>query len=199
MWFHADSNSISILHENIGNLTKLIYFNMNHNKLKSIPASFGNLTEMTFLEFRHNEIESLPVEITNLTNFTNSVLDFGYNKLDTNKLSDTIIAWLDMYDWDWRKTQDVSVDINLKQDNKNHDFCIDLRNSSILFYLPTSGMTKLRIYNLKGILISTLIDSYKKNGSYKVNLDINKFGSGIYFIKLSSENNCIIRKTILAK
>ena len=76
---------------------------------------------------------------------------------------------------------------------------LNIINSSLLLHLPTSGNTKLQIYNMKGRLLSTLVDSYKQAGSYRVNWDSERFGSGVYYIKLSTGNNTLIRKSVVIK
>ena len=60
------------------------------------------------------------------------------------------------------------------------------RNNSVLeFYLPLSGNIKLQIYNMKGRLISTLVDSYKQAGKHTVNWDSKRFGAGVYIMRFS--------------
>ena len=150
------------------------------------------------LEVQYNNLSNLPDEIVKLKPTRGS--DFGYNKLDTNNLSDSIIAWLDEYDPDWKETQQITPIIN----NGNTNFALkslslNIKNSSILFHLPAGGDVKLQIYNMKGRLLSTLVDTYKQAGSYTVKWDSNGFSAGIYYIRLTSGNNSQIRKIALLK
>ena len=76
---------------------------------------------------------------------------------------------------------------------------LNVINSSILYNLPTSGKTKLHIYNMKGKLLSILVDSYKQAGEYKVNWDKKRYGAGIYFIRLSVNCSEVSRKVIVMR
>ena len=71
---------------------------------------------------------------------------------------------------------------------------LNVINSSILFNLPTSGKTRLQVYNINGRLVSTLVDSYKQAGEYKLKWDNKRFGSGVYFLKLSANGSEVSRK-----
>ena len=74
-----------------------------------------------------------------------------------------------------------------------------IKNSSIFFNLLKSGNTRLQIYNIKGRLLETLVDSYKQAGNYKVNWDSKRFGSGIYLIKLSANVSSVSKKVTIIK
>ena len=213
------TNELTSLPAEIGNLANLIDLVLDYNSLTSLPAEIGSLTNLTTLWLTFNQLTSLPAEIGNLANLieiqlganqltslpdsivklTPSGCDFGYNKLDTNSLSDTVIYWLDIYDPDWRETQIVPIIYSPNSAINQNVLSLHIKNSSLQFNIPTSGNTKLQIYNMKGRLISTLVDSYKQAGKYTVNWDSNMHSSGIYYIKLSAGNNTLIRKTIIIK
>ena len=148
-----------------------------------------------WLDLSHNNLTTLPDSIVKLT--PRNYLDLGYNKLDAANLSDTVISWLDEYDPDWRLTQNVPI---LYNPNINPlEFSINIKNLSIQFNLTFSGNTNLQIYNMKGRLIETLIDSYKKAGSYAVNWDSKRFCSGIYFLRLSVNGSEVSSKITIIK
>ena len=76
---------------------------------------------------------------------------------------------------------------------------LNIMNSSILFNLPTSGKAKLQIYNIKGRLLSTLVDSYKQAGKHTITWDSKRYGSGVYYLKLTAGSDTHIRKAIVLK
>lgn len=76
---------------------------------------------------------------------------------------------------------------------------LNIINSSILFNLPSSGNTKLQIYDMKGRLLTTLVDSYKRAGIYKINRNRKGYGTGIYYVLLSTGENILVRKAIILK
>lgn len=70
-----------------------------------------------------------------------------------------------------------------------------IRNQATIIYnLPNSDCTRIQIYDKSGILVRTLIDTYKTSGSHRVNWngrDTNGafVSNGIYFVKLSCGNH----------
>lgn len=194
---NISDNSFTSLLPEIGKLT-LISLYLSHNNLDSLPYEIGNLNYLGDFQISHNNLTNLPNSIVNLSPTWSC--DFGFNMLDTANLLDTIIAWLDEYDPDWKDTQQLTPIIDNKGENSTIlTFSLNEKNSLILFCLPASGNIKLQIYNLNGRLVSTLVDSYKQAGSYSFKLDSNRFSSGIYYFKLSSVNKTFIRKAVIVK
>ena len=72
-------------------------------------------------------------------------------------------------------------------------------STTIEFEIPKSGLVSLFVYNILGQKVGTLIDGYKKAGSYKVEFDASKLASGIYFYKLLSNGSTISKKMIVMK
>ena len=73
------TNKISILPENIGELTNLVSLYLEWHNLIQLPESFSNLTNLSSLAISNNYLQSLPDLIGNLTNLI--FLDLGYNQL----------------------------------------------------------------------------------------------------------------------
>lgn len=79
--------------------------------------------------------------------------------------------------------------------------------TNIKFSLPTDSSVKLKVYNLLGKEITTLIDKEMESGFHNIVWDADLFSSGVYFVKLvannSSQNNKIgfsqTQKIILLK
>lgn len=73
-------------------------------------------------------------------------------------------------------------------------------NSTIIkFKIRTTGNYRLNIYDISGKEISTLINSKLFSGEYQFNFQCDNLSSGIYFYKLESENNFIVKRMILIK
>jgi hypothetical protein len=72
-------------------------------------------------------------------------------------------------------------------------------NTNINFDIASAGNTDLRVYNLAGQVVETLLDGYLEAGSHSVNWDASKVSSGVYFYKLKSGDNVAIRKMNLVK
>ena len=76
--------------------------------------------------------------------------------------------------------------------------------TTISFNLPSQGNVELKIYNIKGELIKTLLNENRQKGEYNIiwdGLDNNseKVASGLYFYQLKTETHNETRKMILMK
>jgi len=71
--------------------------------------------------------------------------------------------------------------------------------TKIKFSLPKSGFVKLSIYDILGIEIETLVSGKLQAGTYEASFSNNRLPSGIYFYKLETENNSIVKKMMLLK
>jgi len=76
--------------------------------------------------------------------------------------------------------------------------------TSISYNVPKDGQTALTIYNTKGQIVRSLLNSNVKAGSYKVtwngkdNLG-NNVANGVYFYRLESNQKIITKKMLLSK
>lgn len=72
-------------------------------------------------------------------------------------------------------------------------------STTITFDIPKAGMTALRVYNILGQEVTTLINSVMTSGSHQVQFNAAQLGSGVYFYKLQSGNFVETRKMVLLK
>jgi len=72
-------------------------------------------------------------------------------------------------------------------------------STNISFTIPTSGNTKLRIFNAIGEEIETLVNEIKEAGTYKINFDASNLASGIYYYRLETADFTSMKKMILLK
>jgi hypothetical protein len=71
--------------------------------------------------------------------------------------------------------------------------------TEINFSIPENNFVTLRVYDISGRLIKTLVDDFRTAGSFKVNFNSNGIPSGIYFYKLESGSFTDVKKMILVK
>jgi len=73
--------------------------------------------------------------------------------------------------------------------------------TKISYQLRKEGLVKLRLFNLFGEEITTLVDDFKKEGFYEIDFDASKFNlsSGTYFYKLESNGQSEIKKLVYIK
>ncbi|MBN1326590.1 MAG: T9SS type A sorting domain-containing protein [Candidatus Cloacimonetes bacterium] len=71
--------------------------------------------------------------------------------------------------------------------------------TEISYSLPVAAEVQLEIFNLKGQLVETLVNSYQEAGNHAVLWNADAMNSGIYFYKLKAGNTTEIKKCILMK
>jgi hypothetical protein len=69
----------------------------------------------------------------------------------------------------------------------------------IQYQVATYGQVQIEIYDTIGSKILTLISDKHSPGFYELNWDAAYLSSGIYFVRLSTENQTDYRKAILLK
>jgi len=72
-------------------------------------------------------------------------------------------------------------------------------NTTIVYYLPISSEVKLKVYDVLGNEIATLINEEKSAGTYEVNFDAGNLASGIYVYKLQAGGFLETKKMVLLK
>jgi hypothetical protein len=72
-------------------------------------------------------------------------------------------------------------------------------NTLIKYSIPEEGSVKLKVYNLLGEEIITLVNSLQKAGRYDVVFDATKFASGVYYYRMETQKYTSIKKMILIK
>jgi hypothetical protein len=75
----------------------------------------------------------------------------------------------------------------------------------IRYQIPVDGRVSLKVYDVLGKEIATLVDEYKEAGRYEVEFNVGQtislsfLSSGMYFYKLQVEDYVEVKKMILAK
>jgi hypothetical protein len=69
----------------------------------------------------------------------------------------------------------------------------------IQYALPAAGRTTVKVYNLLGQELATLVDAVQSPGTYRVRFDASSLSSGIYFFRIQSGTFSAVRKMVLMK
>ena len=72
-------------------------------------------------------------------------------------------------------------------------------STTIEFGLPTSSDVTLKVYNLLGEEIATLLHGFQKAGMYKVRFDASRLASGMYFYRITAGSFVATKKMLLMK
>ena len=72
-------------------------------------------------------------------------------------------------------------------------------STSIRFSIPEAGLVTLRVFNLLGEDVATLVNEHKNVGNYDVQFDASRLTTGVYFYTISVNNFTSTKKMILTK
>lgn len=71
--------------------------------------------------------------------------------------------------------------------------------TTIIYELPKSSFVTLKVYNIAGQMIATLIDGQKSAGRYAVKWNAANVGSGVYIYRITAGNFSDVKKSIILK
>jgi hypothetical protein len=71
--------------------------------------------------------------------------------------------------------------------------------TTISYQLPMVSNVSLKVYNVLGKEVATLVNETKEAGSYIAQFDASQLSSGVYFFKLTTNQFSSARKMILMK
>lgn len=72
-------------------------------------------------------------------------------------------------------------------------------STTIRYALPKAQMVTLKVYNILGQEVTTLVDAAQTAGYYQVNFSADRFASGVYFYVLRTNDFSSIHKMLLLK
>lgn len=71
--------------------------------------------------------------------------------------------------------------------------------TKISFSIPKQGFVNMKVYDILGKEVMTLVNEIKQAGSYDVNFNGSNFASGVYFYRIESDNFVDIKRMMLIK
>jgi hypothetical protein len=71
--------------------------------------------------------------------------------------------------------------------------------TTIAYQLPEDGLVTLRIFDVLGNEVTTLVNEYKTSGRYNVNFDASSLASGVYLYQMKVNSYTATRKLLLMK
>jgi len=72
-------------------------------------------------------------------------------------------------------------------------------STSIEYTIPKSGLVTLKVYDVLGREVATLVNGQNESGKHTVEFDASNLNSGVYFYKIESGNFFATKKMILVK
>jgi hypothetical protein len=72
-------------------------------------------------------------------------------------------------------------------------------STTIKYQIPQAGMVTIKVYNILGQEVATLVNEMKNSGSYEVNFNANNLASGTYVYRLQAGAFVQTKKMLLLK
>lgn len=69
----------------------------------------------------------------------------------------------------------------------------------ITYTITASGMTTLKVFDLLGREVATLVNEVKQPGSYSIDLDGSRLSSGVYFYRIEQPGGFAVKKLVLLR
>ncbi len=71
--------------------------------------------------------------------------------------------------------------------------------TTITYAIPSDGIVTLKIFNILGQAVKTLVNQYQSTGNYKVSFDAGTLNSGVYLYQLNVNGHSQVKKMMLLK
>jgi TctA family transporter len=72
-------------------------------------------------------------------------------------------------------------------------------STTINYSIPVSGRVTLRIFNVLGQEVGTLLNSDQNAGKYQLTFDASRYSSGVYFYRIEAGTFSAVKKMMLLK
>ncbi len=72
-------------------------------------------------------------------------------------------------------------------------------STTIRYAIPRGGLTTLKVYNLLGQEVATLVNEVQEAGTYAMRFNASSYPSGVYFFRIQSGSFSAVKKMILMK
>ena len=72
-------------------------------------------------------------------------------------------------------------------------------STTIKYQLPQNGLVTLKIYDILGKEVATLVNSEQQSGRYEVNFNATNLASGVYLYRIKVNDYVAVKKMLLLK
>jgi hypothetical protein len=173
-------------------------------KLKDATAPTDNFARLPQFVAYYNQFDRYPYDIKRMR--IDSVMDWldcGFESgVDLSAASsDGKIVGSTMYTWNGLWVSVGKTDLEIPQKftlNQNYPNPFN-PNTKIEYTLPTAVKVSLKIFNLLGQVVATLVDEKQEANTYVKEFDASMLSSGIYFYQLQAGNFNATKKMVLMK
>jgi len=126
----------------------------------------------------------------------------------SNLNSITVLRQAAVEVWNYYKTCYTTIPLGINNTNTEVPTSYNLEQNypnpfnpmtNIKFQMPNSGFVQLKIFNLLGQEVATLVNEKLQPGTYKVDWDATNYPSGVYYYKLIAGDYAETKKMVLIK
>ncbi len=98
------------------------------------------------------------------------------------------------------RKDEILLDDVIKDFTLNQNYPNPFNSTTIISYtIPKAGHVSLKIFDVLGREVETLVNENQNVGRYEVNFDGSRLASGVYFYRLVAGNRFITKKMLLIK
>jgi hypothetical protein len=72
-------------------------------------------------------------------------------------------------------------------------------STTISYGIPQDGIVTIKVYNVMGREVATLVSDWKNAGTYEVSFDASKFSAGVYLFSIDAGGQTIVNRMTLLK
>ena len=72
-------------------------------------------------------------------------------------------------------------------------------STQISYFVPQESLIDISVYNISGRLVETLVNELKNDGLHSVLWNASSQASGVYFVRIKTDNFSDVQKIVLAK
>lgn len=202
---------LTTIPESLWNLTALVRLDLDFNQLTEIDNAIGKLEFLEELYLTQNNLTELPDSIQYMSNLSSLWIEQNFlycvdGVQDTSLIPDWLLnnnfLVTGIYE---QNCSEMEVVDYVPSKFSMISFPYPFNPSTTIKYdLPTNSETNLTVYNIMGQEVITLINTTKQTGVHTIKWNgTNNFdapvSSGMYFVRMATQNGAITQKVLLMK
>ncbi len=212
--YHFRMNSNKVIIDNLSSAT-IMYIGENYSFTEKFPSGYVAEGKISFdalsalsgdVRFIPSEGQRIPIDFSINDNDTPNTDEregiMSYSPFNEDESYQDVSRWL--YTWvgpEW--VSGVEEDRNVLEVNEyylSQNYPNPFNPSTNIKYsIKEAGMVSMKIFNVLGQEVATLINQYQNKGSYVASFDASQLASGVYIYQIKSGNFVASKKMMLIK
>ena len=166
-----------------------------------VKLSWSTATEVNnaFFELYRNNIKLAVIEGSGTTTERKY-----YTYVDENTVNGLYEYKLYQQDYDGSRKKVGTIEVNLNSEPVKFELSQNYPNpfnpaTTISYSLPEGSFVSLKVYDVMGNEITTLVNKKQQSGKHQVHFDATNLATGLYLYQLQTDNIILTRKMMLLK